>query len=138
MSDVCDLIWGSFAAAVEQLNAVVRPEEHGFISRLERSASDRFPLRALASYSPAEAPGDEQLVISLDVGRERTTITGHVDLARGDGLVLADAEVLPSVTEDAIAASPSMLADTETAVAEFVARQEDAVLSELRGSSREN
>jgi hypothetical protein len=133
MTDAWDELWTSFVVAVERLNERLDPDARGFVSRLERSANDVFALRALVSYSPARAPGDERLVISLDVQREGAHVVGRADLARGDGVVLDETTILPAVALQALATSSSRLENARTAVTDFVARQQPLIESELRG-----
>jgi hypothetical protein len=126
-----DPIWEAFEAAVDRLNERFRPEGFGMIARVQRSSNDVFPLRALASYSASATPGDEQLVISVDFRYNGSTIVGTADLARGDGVVLDEAE-LPAIGRHDPAVAAGEVTAAAHAVATFVARQYDTVLSELR------
>lgn len=131
MSASWDQLWSEFAAAVERLNAAVHPESRGYLPKLERSANDAFALRALVSYSPIAAPGDERLVISLDVSREGPDVIGYMDVARGDGFVLAEEEVVHRISEAELAGSPAVLDGATEALASFVEQQYDTLVLEL-------
>ncbi len=85
-----DHIWETFRALVQDLNDSLGVEARGYIVRLDRHSNDVFPFRAWVSYSPAAEPDQEQLVISLDFKRSGHAIVGNIDIARGDGYVLAD------------------------------------------------
>ncbi len=131
MTVALDPIWEVFEAAVHRLNERLAPEALGMVARVQRSSNDVFPLRALVSYSPSATPGDEQLVISVDFRYDGPAIVGTADLARGDGVVLDEAE-LPAISRDDPAAAASEVTAAGSAVGSFVARQYDTVLSELR------
>jgi hypothetical protein len=92
----------NFRRVVGRLNESLRAVEAGFVVRVDHHTTDVFPFRGWASFSPASSPGDEQLVLSLDFKRDGNEIHGHVDLARGDGLVLADEQVVGPFDETSI------------------------------------
>jgi hypothetical protein len=81
VSDSWDQVWVVFQESVGRLHHAAEPEGRGFVVRLDRYANETFPFRAHASYSPASAPGDEELVLSVDfkrVGRlSKVTSTSH-------------------------------------------------------------
>lgn len=129
-----DSLWAGFREDIDDLDRALGLMDD-FAVRLDRSANDRFPLRATASYSPRSSPGDERLVVSLDVKREGGRIVGSVDLARGDGRVLARQQVVDGVDERTIVAEQK-LRDAAQAVTRFVTENRSVIDLELRGSPR--
>jgi len=135
MTDAWMRIGEAFVRAVDRLNEVVCPDDRGFVSRVQQTSNDTFALRALVSYSPRSAPGDEHLVVSLDFRREGQNVVGQADLARGDGFVLDESEILAASPERRFAMSVADVETVEKAVEEFVGRQLEVLRSELQGSS---
>jgi hypothetical protein len=99
MTGAWDAMWVRFREVVDLLNESLGVEEAGLIVRVDRHANEGFPFRAWASYSPASSPGDEQLVLSLDFKRDGSEVLGQIDIARGDGLVLAEQQILEPIEE---------------------------------------
>lgn len=123
-------MWIKFRDVVGGLNESLRTEEAGFVVRVDHHATDIFPFRAWASYSPASSPGDEQLVLSLDFKRDGDEVHGHVDIARGDGLVLADEQVADAFDETSSDAPEAILRAAER-LQRFVEAHRPLIQSEL-------
>ncbi len=94
MSTIWDGVGERFEEFLRHLSHDLRAADKGFRVATDRYANDSFPLRAGVSYSPLTSPGDEQLVISLDVKRSGDVVEAIVDIARGDGFILAEQEIL--------------------------------------------
>jgi hypothetical protein len=127
-----DSIWERFVAVVDRLDARLQPNGRGFVSRVERNANDVFPLRALVSYSPVGSPGDERLVISVDFQRVSGMVVGRADLARGDGSMLADEEILAPQSEGGLTTSLAEIDAVSRRVEAFVTHQYERLATELR------
>lgn len=130
MTAVWDRLWLDFQTTVEVLNKAVKPEDRGFLVRVERSDNDVFPLRAVATFAPLSSPGDEALVLSMDFRRSEDRVEGHLDLAHGDGLVLAD-EPLGVAPETDPAALDSSLRAARSKLERFVRMNQSAIEREL-------
>jgi hypothetical protein len=128
---IWDELWLNFHSLVGTLNETIRPEDAGFVVRVGRHANDTFPFRAWASYSPASSPGDEELVLSVDFKRTGPKIEGHVDLARGDGVVLAGQELGEPFNEETEAVNAAVRA-ADAAVQQFIATHRELFESTLR------
>jgi hypothetical protein len=134
VSVIWDSIWIRFREVVDHLNKALGADE-AFIVRVDHSTSDAFPFRAWASYSAPSSPGDEHLVLSLDFKRDAGEVRGHVDIARGDGLVLADQQIIDSIDEGSAGASEALRSAAD-AVERFVMAHRSLIESELKRERR--
>jgi hypothetical protein len=72
----------------------------GLMVRTGRDGNDRFALREWTSFVRRDTPGDEEIVISLDITTEVDGYRAQADIARGDGYVLAASAVETIVLSD--------------------------------------
>lgn len=130
MTGLWDDMWTKFRDVIGRLNDSLGVEEAGFVVRVDHHATDVFAFRGWASYSLASSPGDEQLVLSLDFKRDANEIRGHIDLARGDGLVLSDEQVVEPFDETSSDAPESIRRAAE-GLQRFVEAHRSLIQSEL-------
>lgn len=132
MTTIWNDVGDRFLEFLRELSTELGAPEKGFRVAVDRYANESFPLRAGVSFSPLSAPGDEQLVISLDVKRSGDALEGTVDIARGDGLVLAEQQVLEAPEAEVGSEKIRELAHTaEQAAEDFLQAHAKLLSSEL-------
>lgn len=127
-----EALWMRVSTRLTEVTKKVTAAHPAAWSTISRNGTDAFPFRAAASFGRTGEPGVEDVVVSVDCRVQGGNLRASVDVARGDGLVLADGptvEVAASeVTKDLLGTLEPWLANVEEFLIEDALRE---VLREL-------
>ena len=121
-----DWMWERFIAALEAEIETLRAEYPSLAARWGHYSTPTFPFRGWAVLGLGEA--DELLDLSVDAISKDNSIDITADLARTDGVVLADAPGWRVAGED----DAALVGDVAEGLERFVRDQHSVIVAELK------
>jgi hypothetical protein len=125
-----DGVWEKLSAVFRRLADEVARENAAAWSASGRTSTDVFPFGAYLSFNRSGEPGVEDVVISVDGKRDGGEIVLSIDIAAGDGLVLAEGPAV-RMREEAIGRKSLELAAWVDGVARFIQLNRNLIRSRL-------
>lgn len=133
VNDIWEDVWDRLNDRLAAIAAVLSQRNPHLWWQAGHSDNAAMPFRAWASFGRNGIPGEEDLVITVDFKRAEHSLEVTADIARGDGLVLADAPPKRiSLRTDTGTLREEILA-AEQLAEDFISSQQPLLCDELSG-----
>lgn len=130
-ADVWEEVWNRLNGCFADLAGVVGAQNSKLWWRSGHHANSDLPFRAWASFSRQGIPGEEDLVISVDFKKIEHGLEVTTDIARGNGVILAEAPVEWIALFTDTGSLGSSIVAVQRACEDFLRGQEAVLLGEL-------